>query len=324
MLFKNEIIELLKNIPKPVNPLDLDLVLEGGAFNGSYAIGVLLFLREMEKQGYIKVKRCSGTSIGAILSFMYLIDDLDSYLSYYRSLTLSFQRHINFKEVERKIISKCVSLDEDTFQRINNNILYVSYYNLTKKKHIVKKKYKNREELIKALCKSCFLPLFTDYSFSLCDRERERRKKKEGDNQHEFIDGFHPFIFHERNEKDKKIMYVSIVNLRNFHKMLLVRNEQNPYGRILSGVLDSYNFFSNNYGSKNKTKFCSMVNDWTFIDYFSIRLKEILSIIFIYIIFYIKKLYIYLEPCLNNNNFYFLFKSVCMNMYKDMMLYFCI
>mgnify|MGYP003840060669 CR=1 FL=1 len=36
-------------------PLVIDLVLDGGIFNGSYLIGALYFLKEMEKKKYIKI-----------------------------------------------------------------------------------------------------------------------------------------------------------------------------------------------------------------------------------------------------------------------------
>ena len=42
---------LVKNLPKTDKSQNIDLVLEGGAFNGSYQIGSLMFLKEMEKRG---------------------------------------------------------------------------------------------------------------------------------------------------------------------------------------------------------------------------------------------------------------------------------
>ena len=47
-------------------PQRIDIVLGGGAFNGSYLIGALFFLKEMEKRNYIIVERISGCSIGSI------------------------------------------------------------------------------------------------------------------------------------------------------------------------------------------------------------------------------------------------------------------
>ena len=73
--------KFIKNLPEKLKnnkkPLQLDLVLDGGVFNGSYLVGALYFLKEMEKQNYIKINRISGCSIGSVIAFMYTIDCLD-------------------------------------------------------------------------------------------------------------------------------------------------------------------------------------------------------------------------------------------------------
>jgi len=72
---------LINNLPNHLKdenkPLVIDLVLDGGVFNGSYLVGALFFLKEMEKRKYITVSRISGCSIGSLLGFLYLIDSLD-------------------------------------------------------------------------------------------------------------------------------------------------------------------------------------------------------------------------------------------------------
>ena len=76
---------LIENVPIEQNkiPIRIDLILEGGAFNGSYLIGALYFLKEMEKRNMIKIERISGASIGSILGFLYFIDALDLSYSLY-------------------------------------------------------------------------------------------------------------------------------------------------------------------------------------------------------------------------------------------------
>ena len=44
-MFDEYIDELIKNIPKREIPHNLDIVVEGGAFNGSYVLGILFFLK---------------------------------------------------------------------------------------------------------------------------------------------------------------------------------------------------------------------------------------------------------------------------------------
>ena len=67
----------------PVNVIEklkkrknINLILEGGVFNGSYLIGALYFLKELESRKYIKTRKFSGCSIGAICALFYLMDDI--------------------------------------------------------------------------------------------------------------------------------------------------------------------------------------------------------------------------------------------------------
>jgi hypothetical protein len=63
------VIKLIENLPddiKNVNePIKMDVVLDGGIFNGSYHVGALYFLKEMENRKYIKIERISGCSVGS-------------------------------------------------------------------------------------------------------------------------------------------------------------------------------------------------------------------------------------------------------------------
>ena len=58
-MINDYIIKLIENLPDDLKnsktPLRLDLVLDGGVFNGSYLVGALYFLKEMEKRNYIKI-----------------------------------------------------------------------------------------------------------------------------------------------------------------------------------------------------------------------------------------------------------------------------
>ena len=76
--YVNKLIENLPdNIKNCKEPEKIDLVLDGGIFNGSYLVGALHFLKEMEKRNYIKIERISGCSIGSSVAFLYFIDALD-------------------------------------------------------------------------------------------------------------------------------------------------------------------------------------------------------------------------------------------------------
>ena len=70
--------KLIENLPDNDKTLQrLDLVLDGGIFNGSYLVGALYFIREMERRKYVKIERISGCSIGSVIALLYFINSLD-------------------------------------------------------------------------------------------------------------------------------------------------------------------------------------------------------------------------------------------------------
>jgi hypothetical protein len=68
---------LPENIKNRKKPLKIDLVLSGGAFNGSYILGALYFLKELEREKYIIIKRISTCSVSSFLGLLYLTDNLN-------------------------------------------------------------------------------------------------------------------------------------------------------------------------------------------------------------------------------------------------------
>ena len=74
---------LIENIPPEQvvsntgNVTKIDLVLDGGAFNGMFMIGSLFYIKELEDQNKIIIDRISGCSIGAFLGAMYLLNRMD-------------------------------------------------------------------------------------------------------------------------------------------------------------------------------------------------------------------------------------------------------
>ena len=64
----------IKPKPKSKPKQNVDLVFEGGLFNGSYQLGFLAYIKQMENLQLICVKRVSGCSIGAFMALLYFID----------------------------------------------------------------------------------------------------------------------------------------------------------------------------------------------------------------------------------------------------------
>ena len=68
--------KLIENLPDDIKnrtmPEEIDLVLDGGVFNGSYHVGALYFLKEMERRKYIKINR-TFLFIFILFIFIYLL-----------------------------------------------------------------------------------------------------------------------------------------------------------------------------------------------------------------------------------------------------------
>ena len=50
----NYIEKLADNFIIPDKPINIDIVIEGGCFNGLYSVGALLLIKELEKENILK------------------------------------------------------------------------------------------------------------------------------------------------------------------------------------------------------------------------------------------------------------------------------
>ena len=64
-------------------PSTLNLVFDGGAFNGYYGLGVGMYVKELETRGLTTVK-VSGVSAGSVLALWYLLDKPKRYQRTFR------------------------------------------------------------------------------------------------------------------------------------------------------------------------------------------------------------------------------------------------
>ena len=307
-MFQNNIRNLIVNLPKKNDILELDIVLEGGGFNGSFELGALHFLKELEAQKYITIDRISGASIGSLLGLCYFTNKLNFYVNNYQKLRDSWKETINLNLYNDFLKQFVTSLSKKQFNSIKTDKLYITFFDVKNKKQIIQSTYTNKQDLIAAICKSSYLPGFTDNKMYLNIDEQF------------FIDGGQPFIFHDRESHlNKKILYISINQLSKIASMINTKQEINAYGRILEGILDCYEFFLH----ERPTKMCSFVNQWTSTDFFKLRMKHLLLLVIVYIINFCYTIHTYLQPYLETNNMYKHFKPIFNNLYKDYMLYFC-
>lgn len=264
-MINDYVIKLIENLPhdiKNVNdPIKMDLVLDGGIFNGSYLVGALYFLKEMENRKYIKIERISGCSVGSIVGFLYFIDSLDLMPKLYDLINTEFRQTYNLnliKELKKHLLDRI----PDDICIIINDRLYITYNNIKKNTKPVKKNYKDVDDIINTIIKSSYIPYLIDGNIL---------------HENKFIDGITPFIFKER---ENRILHLDLFGSDKLGNLLNVRNEKTNYHRILSGLLDIHSFFI----KKTNTSMCSYINDWTYSNTFYNYIKTLIEKICIYLI----------------------------------------
>ena len=275
--------KLIDNLPDHIkslkNPLLLYFIFDGGMFNGSYLIGICMFLKEMEKRNYIKIDRISGCSVGSFISLLYVSNNLDYFINNYDELLNSVKKDYNLEKY-KLILNNLIPLLPKNLSKSLNNKLFINFYNVKKCKTIVKNKYKNNEEIIDAIIKSSFVPFVINGNMLY---------------KNKFIDGFNPYIFPPSTEK--KALFIDLRSWNKIFDCFNVKNEKTNFHRILTGVLDVHNFFIKD----SKTDMCSYVNYWNIID----------KINFYYIKKGFEKFIVYLLY------YFILFKKVYGNRYFD-------
>jgi len=259
------VIKLIENLPddiKNVNePIKMDIILDGGVFNGSYHVGALYFLKEMEKRNYIKIERISGCSIGSIVGFLYFIDSLDLMPKLYDLINKEFRQTYNLKLIKELKTHLSERIPTDICERVNGR-LYITYNNIKKGTKPVRSVYKDVDDIINTIIKSSYIPYLIDGNVLY---------------ENKSLDGITPFIFKER---EKKILYLDLFGSDKLGNLLNVKNEKSNYHRILSGLLDIHSFFI----KKSNTPMCSYVNDWSYSNICFNHIKTIIEKICIYLI----------------------------------------
>ena len=273
-MVREYVIKLIENLPDNIKntkcPQKVDLVLDGGIFNGSYLIGALFFLKEMEKQKFIKITRISGCSIGSIAGFLYYIDALDVMPKLYNIVNNEFKETHHLNTI-KKLKTLLVDHIPENICKLIHKKFYISYYNIKKGVKKTKCTYSNTDDLINTIIKSCYIPYLIDGDMLYKDK---------------YFDGVNPYIFKPKMET--KILYLDLFGYDKIGNLLNVKNEKTNYHRILSGMLDIHNFFI----KQTSTSMCSYVNDWNYLNNTRNCFKQVIEQIviwFIYVLVYIKK-----------------------------------
>jgi predicted patatin/cPLA2 family phospholipase len=296
---------LIENVPEKHLPKKIDLVLDGGAFNGVYMLGSLFYMKELERCNKIKVNKVSGCSIGALIGLLFLLDKMDISIGICTDCYKYLRKHQDLKKVITKfknILDEIIS-DEDI--QLLNNRFYLTYFDTIKGEQIVKKKYKDKTELIDNIIKSLYVPYLME------------GKATDSDG---CIDGAFPYMFKVKDkdkENGRKVLFLNLQSLDKIKNMIFIKNEKNIYSRLLEGLMDTHQFFEKNIANN----LCSYVNEWTIMEILFFRLREIVYIILVYIF----RLGLHIDDLLperfKKDTFIRQHISVFKNIWRDIMLY---
>ena len=262
-----------------ITPMNIDIVLEGGAFNGSYLAGCLIYLKEIEKRKYIKIHKLSACSVGTLISLVYFIDDETLMSKIYNIAYNQFKKKADINIFKKAFELIRQYINEDIFAEINNR-LYISYFNIKTGRQKVIYKYKNIEHLLDVIRRSCSFPYIIDKNLYY---------------KNKYVDGMFPYIFHPT--KKYSILYLNLHSIQHMTGLISVKNEESNLKRVLDGVVSIHTFFV----YKRKTEICSFVNEWTCLDHFKHYLFITSLTIFAYILHNIYILHRIVQKKLKNN-----------------------
>ena len=227
---KKIIHSLIKNIKKPDVPQEIDLIIDGGGFKAAYIVGNLMYLKEMEKLGFINISRISGTSVGSLLGLLYFLDELKLVYKFLPILSNKYRENYTltntFKIIKEKLDIIIGEKGIDSF----NNRLYINYFDIKNNKNVLNNTYENADSIFNTIHYSCFIPFLFNGKPSISNN----------------IDGILPFIFHKR--ENVKILFLSTLTIGNIHSLqeILIFTDKNVTYKMLQGILDMHSFYLNN------------------------------------------------------------------------------
>ena len=297
-MIDNYINQLLENVNHENIYKNIDLVLEGGAFNGSYMIGCLLYLKQMEEKQLIYIDRISGCSVGAILGLCFLTNKIELAITNAIKM-MEFIRKTQDLSLLKNYYDTILDLilNDIDIKKINNK-LFITYFDIKKKEQIITSTYKNKKYLKKILRKSIHVPFMIDRN--MCYNNS--------------IDGCYPFIFKERTNK---ILFINLQTLEKIKNIFVIKNEKNIFARILTGILDIHNFYTN-----TTCDMCSYVNDWSIYQILLYRSKELIFTLLCYLINISLILKKYIPNCIDDNIYYNKLLVNINNIYNDIIIYY--
>ena len=208
----------------------------------------------------------------------------------------------DFKDLLHELIDE---LDEHDYQKVNNR-MFINYYDIRQCKEVVQSKYTSNQDMETAILYSTFIPFFMNGQYS-----------NEG-----YIDGGNPYIFNDRTIDDNKILFFRLTQYGKLKNMFHIRGELNFEKRLMEGMLDIHEFYM-----KNKpTIFCSWINTWTLKEYIVFRIRKVIWLCVVGMLYIYSKYKSYIPSFLintitSNRLFSLLFEHIT-HVYKDLFVLF--
>jgi hypothetical protein len=239
--------EYIKALVENVNYANIsskiNLIFDGGALNAFYAIGIALYIRELQKKNIV-IDKVSGCSAGACVGLNFLMNNFSYTEDLFEKLTTCLRNNHNFNILPQLIRENVYSLfdnDDSALEPIQNR-LYITYYDVKDQKQHVVHRYHSRDELIEYLTRSSFMPYIINGESRL---------------QEKYIDGIVPYIFSDKLPN----LFIKLFSNGRLSRCIMTQSEENPHHRIMAGVADANDFFTT-----GKSVMCSYMNDWSTID----------------------------------------------------------
>jgi hypothetical protein len=265
LLLREYINALVVNIKMPIPATQINLVFDSGAFNGAFALGVALYIKSLEKHGFLKIQKVSGCSIGSLIAVWYLRGCPEDLFDFFLPVMQKFKTDWKLNEYKRQITGYIDILipTESALEALNGK-LFINYIkNYTP---VVVSHFRNKAHLLTCILRSSFIPY-------LSNRKLQYQKK--------YMDGGIPYIFPPSRTET---LFISLYTFARIKQMFSFKNEQNIHYRLLAGVADANEFFI-----KGKSDMCSYVNYW---QHLWLKFRQIVFLLCVYLfhgILYCKK-----------------------------------
>jgi len=208
----------------------------------------------------------SSCSASSLIAFLFLTNNLELFQDkLYEMIVTSFRNNKTFIFTESTLqnimeIIKCsLPLDNETTLKMINKKLYITYFDVKRRKKIVKKQYKTLHDVFETIKKSSYIPLVTMNELLYCNR---------------YIDGCTPYFFKDNGKR--KHLFINMLGKDKIKDSVVLKNDKNGVHKIINGMLDAYYFFFR--GCKG-TSMCSYIDNWSFLKNLKYELLNAMSFV---------------------------------------------